>query len=141
MKFKYLILGIAGLLAVIIAGCGIIRSMGENPRGEELTRLDSLSNYKNGAFENSAELSDKTVKQHFLFLHHRPKTIRPTKPLPWVKTDLKALAAPAPTVVWFGHSSLLIKTVQGNILIDPIFSNHAGPVPGVMTAFSGTQHY
>jgi L-ascorbate metabolism protein UlaG (beta-lactamase superfamily) len=44
-------------------------------------------------------------------------------------------------VVWFGHSSLLIKAGQGNILIDPLFSNHAGPVPGVVTAFAGTMNY
>ncbi|RYE20135.1 MAG: MBL fold metallo-hydrolase, partial [Sphingobacteriales bacterium] len=76
-----------------------------------------------------------------LFLRGRPETIRPSRALPWVKTDLKALSAAAPTIVWFGHSSLLIKTGQGNILIDPVFSNHAGPVPGLVRAFKGTTHY
>src|SRR5215216_321143 len=133
--------GMAVLLLIIMTGCGMIRSMGKSPYGEELARLDSLSNYKNGSFENLAERSDSTVKRKWLFLHSRPKTIRPSHGLPWVKTDLKTLAAPAPTIVWFGHSSLLIKTSEGNILIDPIFSNHAGPVPGVVKAFEGTMHY
>jgi L-ascorbate metabolism protein UlaG (beta-lactamase superfamily) len=36
---------------------------------------------------------------------------------------------------------VLIKAGQANILIDPIFSNHAGPVPGMVKAFKGTMHY
>ncbi|HEY4195510.1 MAG TPA: MBL fold metallo-hydrolase [Mucilaginibacter sp.] len=139
---KYLWAGVALLLLTTVVGCGVIRSLGKNPAGEELARLDTLSNYKNGSFENLPELADSANKHNrWLFLQHRPKSVRPGSPLPWVKTDLKALAAPAPTIVWFGHSSLLIKTVQGNILIDPIFSNHAGPVPGLVTAFAGTKHY
>jgi hypothetical protein len=133
----------AALLLTAAAGCGLVKSVGKNPEGEELARLDTLSNYKNGSFENLAERADSTVKRNrlFLLLHSRPKPYRPSHGLPWVKTDLKTLAAPAPTIVWFGHSSLLIKTRQGNILIDPIFSNHAGPVPGLVTAFEGTTHY
>jgi len=140
MKYRGLGIGMATLLLTAIAGCGVVKSLGKNPRGEELARLDTLPNYKNGAFENLAERADTTAKR-WLFLHSRPKTVKPSHALPWVKTDLKALADPAPTVVWFGHSSLLIKTGQGNILIDPIFSNHAGPVPGLVTAFPGTKHY
>ncbi len=116
--------------------------MGKDPRGKELTELDTLPNYKHGSFQNLTKHLDSGVKYNrFLFLHKRPKTIKPSRDLPWVKTDLKTLTAPAPVIVWFGHSSLLIKTTQGNILIDPIFSNHAGPVPGVMEAFKGTTHY
>jgi L-ascorbate metabolism protein UlaG (beta-lactamase superfamily) len=142
MKCSCLVVGLGSLLLTAIVGCGVVRSVGKSPKGEELARLDTLPNYKNGSFENLAEHSDSAGKHNrWLFLRRRPKTIRPTSPLPWVKTDLKTLAAPAPTIVWFGHSSLLIKTGQGNILIDPIFSNHAGPVPGLMTAFPGTTHY
>lgn len=130
------------LMLMACAGCRLFKSVGRDPYGDDLTRMQALPNYKNGAFENLAEQSDTTVKRSFLFLRtHKPKTVRPSKPLPWVKTDLKALASPAPTVIWFGHSSLLIKTGQGNILIDPIFSNHAGPVPGLIRAFKGTNHY
>lgn len=137
MKGVYLWFGINVLLLAAFAGC---KSIGQNPRGEALTRLDTFANYKNGAFENLAELADSTIRKNLMF-HSRPKTIRPSKPLPWVRTDLRTLAYTTPTVVWFGHSSVLIKTIQGNILIDPIFSNHAGPVPGIMKAFAGTMNY
>lgn len=130
------------LLFTVIAGCGPIRSVGRNPKGAALNGWDTLFNYKKGAFQNLTERLDSAVTyKRWLFLHKRPSTKRPSKPLPWVKTDLKALTPTAPTVVWFGHSSLLIKTGQGNILIDPIFSNHAGPVPGLVTAFKGTMNY
>ncbi|MFB0495691.1 L-ascorbate metabolism protein UlaG (beta-lactamase superfamily) [Mucilaginibacter sp. OAE612] len=141
MKRACLGIVLAALLLLTVGGCGVVKSLGKNPDGEELTRLDSLPNYKNGAFINLAELSDSTVKRKFLFLSRRPETIRPSHALPWIKTDLNSLAAPAPTIVWFGHSSLLIKSEQFNMLIDPVFSNHAGPVPGLITAFPGTKHY
>jgi L-ascorbate metabolism protein UlaG (beta-lactamase superfamily) len=142
MKRNFFISGIIVLLLTVIVSCGLWKSMGENPRGDELARLDTLPNYKNGAFQNLTAKLDSAVKRtKWLFLRKRPKTIKPTKALPWVKTDLKKLTATAPTIVWFGHSSLLIKTVQGNILIDPVFSNHAGPVPGIMKAFPGTMNY
>ena len=134
-------IGMVALLLTAIAGCGVVKSMGKDPKGDELTKLEALPNYKNGAFENLAERSDSTIKNKWLFLRSRPETIRPSHALPWVETDLKTLADPAPTIVWFGHSSLLIKAAQDNILIDPIFSNHAGPVPGLVTAFPGTRHY
>lgn len=143
MKRSCLAMGMAALLLTSVAGCGVVKSMGKNPEGDELTRLEALPNYKNGGFENLAERSDSTVKRNRLLymFRSRPQTIRPSHGLPWVKTDLKTLAATEPTIVWFGHSSLLIKTGQGNVLIDPIFSNHAGPVPGLVTAFQGTKHY
>ena len=130
-------------LLIAATGCSLVRSMGKNPQGEALVRLEGLPNYKNGGFENLAEQSDSTVKRNrlMLLLHNRSKPLRPPDVVPSVKVDLKTPAAVAPTIVWFGHSSLLIKTVQGNILIDPIFSNHAGPVPGLITAFDGTTNY
>ncbi len=142
MKSSYLKLGLFTLLLTAIASCGIWKSMGDNPSGEYLAHIDTLPNYKNGAFQNLTERLDSAVKRtKWLFLKKRIKTIKPTKPLPSVKTDLRKLEAAAPTIVWFGHSSLLIKTQQGTILTDPIFSNHAGPVPGIMKAFPGTMNY
>ena len=142
MKSNCLWAWVCVLLLATIAGCGIVRSMGDNPKGEALALIDTLPNYKNGGFQNLTERLDSAVKHGPLyFFRSRPATIRPSKALPWVKTDLKKLTAAAPTIVWFGHSSLLIKTGQGNVLIDPIFSNHAGPVPGFMKAFAGTMNY
>lgn len=143
MKNSCLTIGIAAVVLAVIAGCGEVRSLGKNPDGEALVRLEALPNYKNGRFQNLAKRPDSTIKHNRLFtvFRNRSGPIRPTQELPWVKTDFNTLSATAPTIVWFGHSSLLIKTGQGNILIDPVFSNHAGPVPGLIKAFRGTKHY
>ncbi|MFD2146939.1 MBL fold metallo-hydrolase [Mucilaginibacter antarcticus] len=101
-----------------------------------------MSNYKDGWFQNDSA-RPKLLGRHnpFMALAGRRETLRPSYSLPWVSIDLNKLPAPAPTLVWFGHSSVLIKTEKANILIDPVFSDHAGPVPGLVTAFKGTTHY
>jgi L-ascorbate metabolism protein UlaG (beta-lactamase superfamily) len=133
----------AALLLTAITGCGLVKSLGKNPEGEELARLEVLPNYRNGSFQNLAKRPDSSVRYNRLLFIFRRRSgpTRPSSELPWVKTNLKTLAATRPTIVWFGHSSLLIKTMEGNILIDPVFSNHAGPAPGVLKAFRGTKHY
>src|SRR6186713_1444049 len=74
---------------------------------------------------------------------HRPASSLPSHPLPVVRTDLRSLsAAPGETViVWFGHSSYLIHHEGLNILIDPVFSGHASPIPGIVNAFPGANAY
>lgn len=52
----------------------------------------------------------------------------PSTVLPSVKTDLNSLSANEPLLIWFGHSSYLIKIEGKNILVDPVFSERASPV-------------
>jgi L-ascorbate metabolism protein UlaG (beta-lactamase superfamily) len=139
--------GIPFLLLLVIApiGCGIVKSLGRNPKGDALTQLQALPNYKNGEFKNLDNSNNGTQQvkggNALKAMFNRPESVTPQIALPWVKTDLKNMVVPRPTVVWFGHSSVLIKTPEGNILIDPVFSNHAGPVPGMIKAFKGSTHY
>jgi L-ascorbate metabolism protein UlaG (beta-lactamase superfamily) len=143
--FKYLVVPLlVTLLLAGVAGCGLVRSLGKKPDGDALVRMEALPNYKNGEFQNLNATGDSNkVKRsnRLLAMFSRPQNIKPLRQLPWVKINLKALGFPRPTVVWFGHSSLLIKSNQGNILIDPIFSDNAGPVPGLVKAFKGSTHY
>lgn len=139
-KFVLLVIVAGGL--TIMGSCGSVKQLGKNPYHEERARLDSLPDYRNGHFVNLAEdAHSDSGHSRWLFLNKRPKSVKPAHALPWVKTDLMKLTAPSPTVVWFGHSSLLIKIGQVTILTDPVFSNHVGPVPGLITAFKGTRHY
>jgi hypothetical protein len=43
MKYGCVRIGIAALLLMAIAGCGLVKSMGKSPEGEELTRLKAFS--------------------------------------------------------------------------------------------------
>ena len=72
---------------------------------------------------------------------NRPKNLKPPKPLPFVKTDLKRYHSKAPSVIWFGHSSYLIHVDGFNILVDPVLSDHASPVSFLIKAFPGTGAY
>jgi L-ascorbate metabolism protein UlaG (beta-lactamase superfamily) len=124
-------------------GCGIIKSLGNNPEGAALAKIEKLPNYKDGKFHN-IEGDDSVKINGFKALKsmlNRPETVRPFNKLPSFETDLKSLVVKAPTIVWFGHSSVFIKTVQGTILIDPIFSKSAGPIPGMVKAFRGSTSY
>lgn len=108
-------------------------------------RILKSRNYKNGAFQNLsatpvvAKNSSwyKVIKDSF----NRPKDIRPSQPLPSIKTDLKNLYSENPVIIWFGHSSYLIHIRGKNILVDPVFSGHASPVRFLVKAFAGTDIY
>lgn len=144
-KKKYFNLIIATALCLLTA-CKLLPSLGRNPDGEALTRVQQQRNYKNGKFEN-LPYPDDTVQTRIkggnmmkLFFG-KPDSVVPPRQLPWVKTNLKTLPSDQPVVVWFGHSSVLIKHQGTNILIDPVFSGNAGPVPGMVKAFKGATHY
>ena len=64
--------------------------------------------------------------------------LRPTAPMPSVKTDLKALDRTQDTVIWLGHSSFFVQLAGKRILIDPVFSASAAPLPHVNRTFDGS---
>jgi L-ascorbate metabolism protein UlaG (beta-lactamase superfamily) len=61
--------------------------------------------------------------------------------IPSVKTDLLALPVGRDVLVWFGHSSYFMQIDGKRILVDPVFSGNASPVPGTLKAFKGTDIY
>ncbi len=79
----------------------------------------------------------KILRDHL----NRPASSRPHQPLPSRRTDLRALSGDQPQIVWFGHSSYLIHCRGLNLLVDPVFSGHASPIPGLVKAFPGSNVY
>ena len=39
-------------------------------------------------------------------------------------------------VTWFGHSSVMLNIAGSKVLIDPVFSGYASPIPGTNTSFT-----
>ncbi len=72
---------------------------------------------------------------------NRPPGMQPSKPLPFLVTDLKTPSAESPEIVWFGHSSYLIHYKDYHILVDPVLSGHASPFSFMIKAFPGSDHY
>ncbi|GHB60530.1 MBL fold metallo-hydrolase [Persicitalea jodogahamensis] len=69
------------------------------------------------------------------------KDRQPSQPLPSVKTDLSTLPSDGATVVWFGHSSYLLKIAVKTILVDPVFSGNASPVAFFGKNYPGSNVY
>ncbi|QIP15322.1 MBL fold metallo-hydrolase [Spirosoma aureum] len=118
---------------------------GSNPATDRLERILHSKNYQNGSFQNlevtpvmPEDASYWGMMQDFL--HKDPNNI-PAYPLPSVKTDLKALADDKPSIVWFGHSSYLIKSKGITVLVDPVFSGNASPVSFFGKSFPGSDEY
>ena len=83
-----------------------------------------------------------TLKTMVEFLmSQRPADIKPSRKIDGIKIDLQTVADESPALIWFGHSSYLIKYRSQNILVDPVFSGHAAPISTAVNAFAGTDIY
>lgn len=121
------------------------RITGKNPSGKHLERLKQSPNYKKGAFQNlsptpmlPADVSYWKMTKEFLKKH--PDRL-PSAAIPFIKTDLTKIDTDKTTIIWFGHSSYLIRTENKNFLIDPVFSGNAAPLSFMVKAFHGSNNY
>jgi len=119
---------------------------GKSPDEEKVSNFEKLKNYKNGQFQNVTFTPDLTegysmtgVMYDFLITDH-PRQ-RPINPIPSVKTNLLDIPKNENILIWFGHSSYYIQLDGLRILVDPVFSGNASPVPGSVTSFEGTDIY
>ena len=119
---------------------------GKLPRRERLKRIKASPNYRDGHFQNlsptpafSEGASYLSVLKLFLFGKH--KRSRPSRPLPSQKTNLLALNPKEDVLVWFGHSSYFLQVDGKKILVDPVFSGSASPLPFGTLAFEGSDLY
>ena len=115
-------------------------SFGKLPSGSRLERIETSSNYKDGKFRNLIPTNTlaEGVSYFSMIIEFFGKGVdrEPLKDLPSVKTDLKKLDADVPVIVWFGHSTFLIKVRGKSILVDPVLSMRPSPVQ-----FAGSKSY
>ncbi len=99
-------------------------------------------NYRNGVFHNQEHTvlmsPDSSMLKAFFKFMRKPRSVYPPAPLPALRRNLKEQLTDETSVTWFGHSSYLIRMNGQNILVDPVFSNHASPVPIFAKAFTGS---
>jgi len=124
-----------------------MKVFGKKPSGQRLQKIAESKNFENGAFKNinpTPQLREGattfTVAKDFFF-KKKPEDIKPSAEIPSLKTDLTKVASDVPLVVWFGHSSYLIKHQEKTFLIDPVFSGHASPFSPFVKSFTGTDVY
>lgn len=123
----------------------VMKIAGKLPSGKHKQQLQTSANYKGKGFENTsftpmmAENASywKMLREFF----SKNKNVAPPVKLPFVKTDLHKTGSAAPLIVWFGHSSYLLKTEGKTFLIDPVFSGNAAPLSFMVKAFPGSNEY
>jgi L-ascorbate metabolism protein UlaG (beta-lactamase superfamily) len=150
--FKKIMLIILVLMLVLALGAFAFLQQavfGKHPVGARLQRIEKSPNYRDGGFQNLSETPMMTGEASYWdmamkYFGNDTTQKEPPAPLPSVKTDLNALVAETkpdsvsdkPVVVWFGHSTYLIRIGGKTILVDPVLSERASPVQ-----FAGSQSY
>lgn len=145
-SFLVVLVGIA-----IVGVVGVITYLrqpvfGELPSGERLARIQRSPNYADGVFHNQIDTPVRTTDQSewsmwMQTLFGEKGQVRPPGAIPAVKIDLKALDPAHDLAVWLGHSSYFVQLGKQRVLIDPVFSVNAAPIPGANNAFEGTSIY
>lgn len=119
---------------------------GKLPSGKRLEKLKQSPNYKNNSFKNINHTPDLTegVSYYELlkeFFFDKKVRVYPSTIIPSIKTNLLDLDSTKDVLVWFGHSSYFMQVDGKRILVDPVFSGAATPLPFGTKAFSGTNNY
>jgi L-ascorbate metabolism protein UlaG (beta-lactamase superfamily) len=115
-------------------------SFGKLPSSARLERIKKSPHYRDDRFQNI--VITKTIAEDASYLRMAidffGKGIdrEPTSPLPTTKTTLDTFTSENPVIIWFGHSSFLIKMNRKNILVDPVFSERPSPVQ-----YAGSKSY
>lgn len=133
-------------ILIILAGSLLIYL--HRPQFAKPQPVKSAQNAKliDGIFHNSEDVpvmvnQQNTFKALYKFLFTKTPGSRPSQPLPSMKTNLFRLARSTDQIVWMGHSSYFVQLSGKRILIDPVFSSNASPVPHTNVAFPGSNIY
>lgn len=141
-----LVLSLILVLAVIVFFYIRQEKFGKAPSGERLERMKQSPNYKDGKFQNLSYTPTLTEGHSMsgvmfaYFFKKNPSRI-PLDSIPHVKTDLLTLSKEEDVLVWFGHSSYFMQVDGKRILVDPVLSGNASPVPGTNKSFMGSEMY
>lgn len=142
------------LVTIILIGIMITATLfymrqdkfGKSPSGTRLETIKQSLNFKNGKFQNLSKTPTLAEGHNYFevicnqYFKNNPRRF-PTDTIPSVKTDLLNLPIDSNVLVWFGHSSYFIQIDGKRILVDPIFSGNASPLPGTVKSFKGTDVY
>jgi L-ascorbate metabolism protein UlaG (beta-lactamase superfamily) len=119
---------------------------GKTPSDERVQRFEKSPHYRDGSFKNLRHTPDlaegvtyyEVIKEFFF---ERKSRLTPIDHIPSVKTDLLSLKKEEDVLIWFGHSSYFIQLDGKRILVDPVLSGSASPLPFGTNSFKGTDIY
>ena len=145
-RFMWIVITICMTLLVVAVIFLNQPNFGKKPSGERMVRIKESPNFRDGKFQNLNETPQITSDQSFAtilynFLFKRKDSLRPTKELPHVKSNLWELNKEQDVLIWFGHSSYLLQIKGKRILVDPVLTGAASPVSFINKPFSGSDVY
>lgn len=115
---------------------------GKLPDREHMQHIIRSPHYRDGSFQNESPtpmMSDDASYWKLMgYFFKKVKDKYPSREMPVKKTNWQTTDPTLPTITWFGHSSYLVSYLGRHILVDPVFSVHASPVPFMVRAFRGT---
>ena len=140
------VLALAAIAAGVLAhpAFGVYRHVSKE-------KIERSPNYYDGMFQNqeptpqfTGKGSRKTAAEPLKVESRKTASLKegrvPKKPIPAVKTDLKALPTDEDWLVWFGHSSYLFCLNGKRFLVDPVLKPEF-PSSLMLKAFPGTDIY
>ena len=143
---KFLVLIVLSLIIVVFIIRLFFKLSPQIGAGNKITppiNHVSLPYYKDKKFNNSWPTRLSPIKLNLLFKFLFSKGSRyPQKPLPNIEFSNNPYKAidKKPLFTWFGHSSILLRLNEQNILIDPVFSNRASMFPFMGPKAFAMQH-
>lgn len=119
---------------------------GKNPTGDHLEYIKKSPNYRDGQFQNlnhTPFLSENYSMLGIAYdkLFKKLPRLKPTGSIPSLKTNLRDFGKEENILVWFGHSSYYIQIDGIRILVDPVLSENASPIPNTVKPFVGSNTY
>ena len=147
VKWVVIVLIVIAILLAVITYFYMKKPLfGKVAEGERLEKIKQSPNYKNGSFQNLNHTPSLTegytmagIIYDKIFGDH--PNLSPVDSIPSQKVDLLNLPVDSNILVWFGHSSYFIQLDGKRILVDPVFSGNASPIPGTVKSFRGTDRY
>lgn len=135
------------ILVLGLIAFGILQHpiFGGKPSGDRLTRIESSKHFDGKEFKNlnyTPQLTNGTTYFSLIYdmlFAKAPVNLAPSDTIPSVKSDLNIL--PDYSLVWFGHSSYIIKADGITFLVDPVLSGSASPFSTAIKSFKGTDIY
>lgn len=114
---------------------------GKRPSGERLERIKKSAQFKDGKFRNTNHTPQLTQSLSVAlndYIFKKSKDSQPEHDITSKNINWNILLEKENGLVWLGHSSYFLRVHGKNILVDPVLSGSASPVPGGGKAFKGS---
>lgn len=141
-KFKYWRLAILAIAFLI--GLTTVYMMtpifGKRPSGTRLEKIKKSPNYRDGKFRNmhdTPQLTQGFGLAMYEYFFKKSDALKPQRSVPSKTIHWKTVTSNQASLVWLGHSSYLLRIEGVTILVDPVLSGSASPIPGGGKAFKG----